>query len=157
MGRFDNYDDYEYEDWQPALWEGRVSKVMGGRPALQSFRELEQALLWLPRPALIEGTVCDGENVCAVGAFALHKRVMAGEPTQDVLDSLKYSYGEDDPVDTAHLGQKHGMTYTLAWLIGEENDGYHIKKMTPEERYTAVLEWTRKHIARLEAKHGARA
>lgn len=152
-----NFDGDGYADWDPLAegrWNARVKAVMGGRPALASFRELEAALLALPAPRLIEGEICTEEgDVCAVGAFALHKRVQEGwGDRKTVLVDMRRLYVGAGAMTTAGLGEDSGMTFTLAWLVGEMNDSDY-PRWTPEERYAAMLAWTRENIARLEAKH----
>ncbi len=135
------------------LFDGRKDRVLNGRPALKSLRELEAALVWLPGKRLIAGAICDGEDVCAVGAFALRRRIDAGRDGVEEMDRLKWSNDPDGTMlyETADLAASEGMTWTLGWIIGETND-YSFESMTPEQRYEAVLGWTRTNIARLEAK-----
>lgn len=134
-------------------WEAREKKVMNGRPALRSFRELEAALSALPRKRLIEGEACDGLDVCAVGALALYRRVQAGEHRGVVIADLTWEYGLEER-STVSLGELQGLTNTLSWIIVERNDERYWN-MTPEERYDGVLTWVRENIARLEAQHAA--
>ena len=145
-------------DWterDQALFEATRKRVLNGRPALRSFRELEAALLWLPAHRLVHEDVCDGQDVCAVGAFALWKQVAAGKDGLDYLDLLArwQDLGEYDNIwYTGYLAEDNGMSHSLGLVIADANDWFPV--LTPEARYDAVLAWTRRHIARLEAKHG---
>lgn len=154
MSRFSEYNDAE--QWQYALWAGRVKQAMNGRPALKVYREMEAALLALPAPRLIAETICDGADVCAVGAYALYKRVQAGEEREVVLTALEADPDDADSDDTALLGKRHGMTYTMAWELGNQND-YWYSNLTPEQRYEATLRDMRQNINRLSAKFEVKA
>lgn len=159
MSRF-SYEEYLGDDADLAYgrWEGRVRAVLRGRPAQEHFRELEAALLAMPEKRLIEGTLSDGQYACAVGEIAVARRVRAGEDRAAVLASLKPDGDEDGPYEdqeageTARFAQKTlGMSYTLGWLMAEANDelfgsGSH----TPEQRWAAMLRWTRQHIRTAE-------
>ncbi len=151
MSRFGN------DDWEPdydnawALWEGRVKKVMSGRPGYRQLGELRQALLALPKPRLIEGALFRDGEVCAVGAYALFKRMAAGETREQAIAAMDKSligddYYEDEAHQTALVGKRFGMTYTLAWTIGEQNDE-EMAGLTPENRYEAMLRWIDERMA----------
>lgn len=87
----------------------------------------------------VPGLVCTG---CVRNATWHHER---GRPTYEkfkpctefVFDYLDHEEGGHT---TAELGAQVGMAYTLAWRLGALNDETY-GNLTPEERYTAVLEW----------------
>jgi hypothetical protein len=85
----------------------------------------------------------DGEGVCAVGAYAWYRKVKAGMDPAEAFASLPdvAEEGTDALSDTAYLGKEAGMVFTLAWELAYRNDET-FGRMTPEERYTAFLEWT---------------
>src|SRR6266850_306633 len=96
MSRFGDRDE---GDIPYALWRGNVERALKGKRGQQALREFREALLALPEKKLISGALCDvayddddkpqAVGFCAVGAFAFFKRVKAGEPIDDVLESLK--------------------------------------------------------------------
>ena len=155
MPRQYDEDNDEWTERDQALFDATRKRVLGGRPALKSFRELEAALIWLPAHRLVHEDVCDGNDVCAVGAFALWKQVAAGKDGLAYLDAVaeEQEDGEFDNIwETGLLAKYNGMSHSLGLVIAEANDWF--PELTPEARYDAVLAWTRRHIARLEAKHG---
>jgi len=146
----DGDEEYPGQWW---LWEQALNRAMNGRRGQQVLRDLERALLELPEKTLIDGSLSDGEGVCAVGAYVAHKRVEAGEDRDEVLARLrKLAYNEhwDEFEDfeaeqsTIDEGQAAGMQLTLAVTIAGLNDEAY--KITPEERYEKVLAWVRSRI-----------
>lgn len=87
-----------------------------------------------------------GEGVCAIGAYLWHRRVKGGMNPAQAFDSLPTVFGgeedgEGDPLqETADLGKDAGLTFTLAWELAFMNDET-FSRMTPEERWTAFIEW----------------
>ena len=73
MSRFNDGDDYDLSDEWAVLaygrWMGRRKVVLNGRPGKAALIQLEAALEALPHKRLIEGGLCDGTGVCAVGAW----------------------------------------------------------------------------------------
>ena len=123
---YDPGDDYDYEC---ARW-------------MRIEREEEREAL----AGLVE---VDGEGVCAIGAYLWHQKVKAGMDPAEAFAALPTVAGEDgsDAADeTAGLGQQAGLTYTLAWVLASKNDQTFESK-TPEERYTAFLEWIDAELA----------
>lgn len=84
-----------------------------------------------------------GHN-CAVGAWAFHKRVAAGESPEEALEALANA-GELDgePYDTCAEGQRQGVAWSMAWELASHND---YARLTPEERYTEYLAWVESQI-----------
>ena len=153
MGRSWEGDDCE-EDGPPGYgrWMARVKAVLNGRPAQKHFQELEEALLAMPVKRLIQGSLCQRWETCAVGEMAVHKRVKAGMSRRDALTEVKRSKGtgkwqeEETAYNTAEFAERDlGMTNTLGWLIGEANDE-KFYGLSPEERWERMLAWTRSHI-----------
>lgn len=142
---------YASDDWDDdavlryGRWIARTKAVVNGRPAQQFFKELEVALLALPRKRLIAGSLCNGEDVCALGALFTNR----GEPV-DELELTQRCLNENDSyyLDDAtarYSSAVLGMTYTLAWMIAEANDETY-RGLTPENRYHAMLQWARSHL-----------
>lgn len=87
MSRFDEGD---WEDAVPFdLWEQTVSRALGSRRGQEALAEMEQALVDLPEPVLIEGHLAAGGRVCAVGALvARREAAVAGADVQTIIDRL---------------------------------------------------------------------
>ena len=134
MSRISYSDD---EDWpgQFELWQANCLRSLRGKRGQEELRVLRDALLALPDKRLIDGELvsADGEDVCAIGAYAKAKG----------LDLQKY-----DPEDeTDAVGIEAGMPRLVAWKVVEMNDmefgrwDAYPAKMTPEKRYEKMLAW----------------
>lgn len=92
----------------------------------------------------------EGQGVCAVGAFAWYRKVQNGTDPEAAFADLPTIFdgdGEGDALTaTAEVGQAAGMAYTLAWELAYRNDETY-SRMTPEERWTAFLEWIGQQLA----------
>jgi len=86
MTRFDNYDG-EGMPWE--LWETVVSNALGGRRGQEALAAMEDALLALPEPKLIEGHLAADGAVCAVGALVAHRKAAReGVDIAAVIDAM---------------------------------------------------------------------
>ena len=150
------YSDDEERPGQFALWQANCDRSLKGKAGQRELRELEAALLALPKKRLIKDLLCEGDDVCAVGAYAKYKG----------LDLDRF-----DPEDESdEVGVSAGMPSLVAWKVVEMNDlqldtvwelaygpvnryeaHYRggiplIRDMTPEERYENMLAWVRKEL-----------
>lgn len=173
MSRIGDYDDEGNFPNEWAFWERRTRAVMSGKPMRKALAELREALLALPERRLISSALCtvgkrdetdehsnrwyaadkaellanEGEGVCAVGAFAWHKKVKAGIDPEEAFKSLPMNPDyEGDPDITAQVGKAAGLSYTLAWILMSRNDET-FEDLTPEERYDAFLAWIDERLA----------
>lgn len=81
-----------------------------------------------------------GCGVCAIGALLWHLLVKDGATPDDAFAALPALAG-DGIDDTAYLAEKDArVTFTLAYEVAYRNDETY-RRMTPEERYTAFLDW----------------
>ncbi len=110
------------------------------------------------REELAEHVTSQGEGVCAIGAYLWYRKVKGGEDPAEAFASLPTLLDTDsDPVETALLGKKAGLTFTLAWELASRNDETY-DALTPEERWTAFVAWINKELANGQAvKAGATA
>ena len=126
--------DYRDEEDFPGefeLWQANVHRSLHGKRGQTELRELEAALLALPVPRLIYGTLTDDDGgICAIAAYGRHKGV-----------DLSTFDAEEDSVDVGIIG---GMPRLVAWQIVELNDSG--RRETPEERYVRVLAWVREQL-----------
>jgi len=142
-------------------WMGRRKKVLNGKPGKEALANLHEALLAMPHKRLIEGSLCDGSGVCAVGAWIYRRWVDAGMAPRKAWKALQsigkgkeagdYDYWENGAyeewsrtIDIAH--QELDITRTLAEVVSEVNDEGRGYGCTPEVRYDRVLEWVRNHL-----------
>lgn len=84
----------------------------------------------------------EGIGVCAVGAYLLRKRVLElGETPEDAMRALPSASDIDcDLHETAELGKRAGLAYSLAWMLADRNDETY-GECTPEGRYERFLTW----------------
>lgn len=165
------YDDFE-ENFlnEAAFWDRRVRAVLASKRGKKALADLRDALLALPERRLVSRALCtigtthpstsdwrreyieelvaeQGEGVCAVGAYIWHQKVKAGEDPAEAMRSLPMlddeAYGLDG---TARAGEAAGMTYTLAWLLADQNDET-FSRSTPEQRWQRFMEWLDKQLA----------
>lgn len=158
MSRFDDGDE---SDIPYALWHANVERALKGKRGQQALREMRDALLALPEKKLIEGALCDvsyddndkpvAVGFCAVGALAFFKRVKAGEPIDDVLESLKQIPDDyDNEEKTIDEGRRMGLVNCLAYEFAQVNDDgldQWRDTITDEERYTRYLAWVESKLA----------
>lgn len=122
-----SYSDEENYPGQFDLWQANCRRSLRGKQGQEELRVLRDALLALPDKRLIHGSLIDEEGeICAIGAYAKHKG----------LDLEKF-----DPEDsTDEVGIEAGMPSLVAWKVVEMND-MELSDLTPEQRYTKMLEW----------------
>lgn len=156
MGRFSDGDyDGEWAALDYGRWKINSERVLNGKPSQKHFRALEAALLAMPtnNRRLIEGNVCKRGQTCAIGEMAVYRLKQLGVPRRRAMKHVEAEVEFPDWVhanptsgETAEFAEKRlGMTFTLGWLIAEAND-VEFERMTPEQRWRAMLEWTRQHI-----------
>lgn len=87
MSRFDcdmDDDGIPYE-----LWQANVSRALGGRRGQDALAAIEEALLALPEPRLIESHLAADGGVCAIGALVAHKQAQSeGVDIRQVIDAM---------------------------------------------------------------------
>lgn len=123
------------------LWDSYLRRAIGSKRGQAALRELESALLALPKQRLIDDRLGDETGgVCALGALYVQRR----PGFRDRVELLHH--WEADIADSAHFGvDELGLAWSLAWTIAEENDSGGPEE-TPEARYTRMLAWVRRQI-----------
>ena len=154
MSRITYYDDWEDGYYTVGLWNGTVKSALNGQRGQAVLREIEAALLALPRKRLVENAGGDGETVCVLGALDWHRRVRKGTDADEAMRAVGEE-SEDTLFEPQVPAEHLGLTYPLAFRLMEENDEMTIQ-MSPEERYAAVLAYVRGRI-RAESTAGGRA
>lgn len=150
-----NYSDEEDWDGQFELWNANIERSVHGKKGQWALRELEAALLALPRPRLVRNALADDGDVCAVGCLVLALRVKRGDDRAAVLAELEASDPDDDEA-AQRMAEPFGIPHLVGWKLVELNDiecearwdDLHKMRveMTPEERYAHILAWVRSHL-----------
>jgi len=157
VSRF-NEDGWDDEDSVLAYgrYLARRKSVLNGRPGRQALRELERALVLMGHKRLIEGSLCNGSDVCVMGAWLYRRYVDDGATPRAVwarLQDGKGIYHDDDSWEELERTMTKavddlGITRTLAEVMASVNDeevGW--RAQTPERRYDLILDWVRQHMA----------
>lgn len=153
MGRHIGSGCEDWDEGRQALWDNAVRRATYGKRGQAVLRELESALLALPEPKLIEGLICDGTGVCAVGAIAAYRKVQGGLSWDEAFKALDES-GDYDTEDgdcgsldeTARYARDDlKMAFSLAWDMAFTNDEL-LEGFAPEARHERVLAWVRARI-----------
>lgn len=159
-------DDFEpeYPNAQE-LWTANLKRLIAGKNGQRWLREIEAALLALPKPRLIEGALCREGEVCLVGAVAAHRLRQGHElkgpgytgtsvasrmaRTVRTLDDLEAAtHTIDSDYETAEFAAASlGMAKTLAYELVWQNDEAVSPDDTPENRYEHALRWVRSQMA----------
>lgn len=164
MSRFsDEWDDLGGLAWLQMKACENALRSKRGKAALAELRE---ALLALPEPKLCSSYLAVDGQVCAIGAYVAKKQADArGEPISRAITRLSaatkrritdyrkrhgytpepWDIGEDGE-RTARIGEKHGLTFSLAWSVAGENDEGYAR--TDAERFQMMLRWIDKELAR---------
>lgn len=87
MSRFSDDGEDDFNN-QGLMWWHNVEQAIAGRKGRKVLEELRATLLALPEKRLIHGHLCDGQDVCAVGALVVARRVAAGEERAAVMAAL---------------------------------------------------------------------
>jgi hypothetical protein len=89
-----------------------------------------------------------GAGVCLIGAYVWHQKVRSGMDPAEAFAAIPVvldSETADALGETAEIGKEAGLAYTLAWELAYRNDETYASK-TPEERWTAFVEWIDKQL-----------
>lgn len=155
MSRFEDCDYDEDFNNQAELYQANTERCLLGKRGQVFLKEMEKALLMLPRKRLINGAVCREGDVCAIGALALKRKRDAGDSISAALYWLeKEAPDEDEYADATseyaerHLGVIDRLAYRMAWV----NDVDAEEEMSPEDRYKHVLAWVRAQRRKAKAQ-----
>ena len=159
MSRFSEYDGSGDLDELLAQgrWMGRRKAVLNGRPGRLALAELEGVLINMAHKRLAEGGLCDGSNVCVVGAWLYRRWVDSGMSPRAAWGKLKTEgkgkepdYDWDNPDGELDRTIKMatemlGITRTLAEVLAFINDE-EVYATTPETRYEQVLQRVQRYL-----------
>ncbi len=128
-------------------FDGNVTRAINGKKGQRVLKELEAALLALPKKRLIHGQFAryDGD-VCAMAALLLSRTLARGVCRSEAPDVMAQQIDFDaqgwDAIERASGVLK--ICEPLVWAIVEQNDEYG--GQTPEETYERVLNWVRSNM-----------
>ena len=140
----------ESDDDRPAFWiASAVRRSIASKRGQQVLRDLRAALDSLPARRLIEGTVCENGEVCAMGALAVYRYSHDHGFDRDAIVAMLERGTYDTDEDTVILGQRLGLNKTLATEIAWVNDGPGNANSlwSPETRWEIVSQWVDSHLA----------
>lgn len=141
-----NYSDDEQFMNQFELWQSNCERSLRGARGQIALLELEDALVAMKNRRLISGVLADDAgDVCALGSLALAVRTRSGERREAVIrDLARYRDVdlEDDREFVINIGRKYDVPWMMAWKLVEMND-CEFERLTPEGRYSAMLDWVR--------------
>src|ERR1700761_17181 len=103
-----NYSEDEDFTGQFELWQANCRRSLRGKQGQEELRVLRDALLALPEKRLINGSLYEDGEVCAIGCYARAKG----------LELEKYN--PEDATD--EVGIEAGMPSLVAWKVVEMND-----------------------------------
>lgn len=133
MSRSGYDDDYDYDDWSFAMYRGQVASAARGKRGQALLKDILIAMNGMPCKRLIKDDLerMDG-SVCAIGA--------AGKLRGVDMSNI-------DPEDAETVAGKFNVADCLAREIVWENDeNWHSRKETPEERFYRMRKWVRRRI-----------
>lgn len=147
MSRF--YPNEDGDALSQGRWEHNLSRSIAGKKGQAALRELRQALLALPEPKLVTGLFTTAEGLCCtLGALAAYRK--GREEGISITEAARALHDAVDPEDSdLHVeeGKKAGLSETLAWHLGYQNDdSYEFGRASPEERFAGVLCWVNENI-----------
>jgi hypothetical protein len=140
MARSGYADDGDYGATN--LWRGAVTRALSGKRGQAFLKELLSALDGLPEKKLIEGSLAEEGQFCALGAVA-HARGLDVSVVQKP-DPDDY-YGNADEM-ASMFGIARAMAAEIMYMNDEYLDSYIHKDVSPERRYEVVRDWVAKHI-----------
>ena len=128
-------------------FEGNMARAIKGKKGQRILKELEAALLALPKKRLISDQFATPEgDVCAWAALLLSRTLAAGASRQEAMGAMEKQIDFEPNGWNAISGpsQVLKICVPLVWAIVERNEEYRGK--TPEETYERVLNWVQSNI-----------
>lgn len=142
MGDRDGYSE-DLDQWAMIRWRGAVNAAINGKRGQALLKEMEAALLALPKKELCCGFV-DPEKgqVCALGAVALKRKLDKGLEFTAAIDEMAKEFPEGTMAN--EVNEEFGIAEAMAQEITYIND-----ESRRDDRYKEVLEWVRSKIKKV--------
>ena len=132
------------------LWESVLNRAIAGKRGQAFLRELEAALLHLPRRRVISESLARSGDVCTLGALALHRKVRTGVLHEEAIAELERRSDDVSEEMWDYASGELGIARTLAWEIIYRTDDI-TEAMTPEQRYDEMLLWVGSNLKSVAA------
>lgn len=156
-----------WEDDEPypnatALFQANVDRATKGKRGQALLKEIEAALLAMPEKRLSRHIVCQGGEVCMLGAMAVERAVRAGKGRAEAMAELEAQakkWGQYDK-DDEDWDESDDETFvylkdlldihseSLAWMLVYQNDEGAWDARTPEQLWERMLKWVQARIVR---------
>jgi len=135
--------------WEHVMWRGAVKRAIRGKRGQALLKELETALLALPKKELCADSFASAEKgeVCALGAVALKRRLDKGMSLPDALKEIEEKYPEGYSAEA--IAEEVDIAGALLKEITYINDEsvYGAGGVTQrEKRFREVLSWVQSQI-----------
>ena len=159
--------DGEADDLESLLamgrMEGCLKMALNSKRGRADLRRIKAALEKMPRKELIEGRLCDGRGVCALGAASYRSMVDRGIAPKEAWKTLRrvgatkdFELREYEIIDATvrTAVDELKITDTLARAVMWENDGW--PKESPSDRYASVMRWIDEYLSKPLLQKGAK-
>ena len=145
-----------HDPWDMIRYRGAVASAIRGNRGQAFLRELETALLELPKKELIVGEFADEAtgDVCLLGSVAVRRKEQNGMSREDALRAVQREYSNNCPPD--EIAPLVGIATALAAEAMYENDEATYRVENAEQRYRRCLNWVRSNIKREAAEAAAK-
>ena len=145
----EGYDDYD--SLRGYAWAWNTEQSLRGQKGQAFLREMEAALLAMPKKELIAGEFVSVEgDCCPLGALEVHRRIARGaSPEQAVAESredfpkLEYECGCDELTDAAVKIMR--INRFVAFAVMEKADEI-CRGCSRAGRYESVLAWVHTNL-----------
>ena len=139
----------DLDQWDLIRWRGAVASAVRGKRGQAFLKEMESALLALPKKRLISSSFASGGEVCAIGSVVLSRKLAGGVDRQTALKEIEAEWPEEieecGEVASSKLNLAGALANEIMWI---NDDDY--SETTPEKRYEAVLVWVREGIKKAQ-------
>jgi hypothetical protein len=128
------YSDGGDDQWSLIRWGGVIASATRGKRGQEFFRALVQVLDDMENKRLIKGSLADGGEVCALGAFGRANNIHLA-PLEAAIEDRDYD----------KLGEAFGIAPALAREIMYQNDDI-MWDSAPEARWRRLRAWAAEQI-----------
>lgn len=152
-------------------WNAMVERALAGKRGQKFLREMEAALLALPKKELCAYNFAKEGRVCALGAVAVRREIEDGwafDTAMKILEAKSEQLGDENDEWSDIASEKFDIARAMAQEIQEQNDSgrgswcgpngqnyvdhskgeemFDLPPELPEERWDRMLRWVRSKI-----------
>ena len=139
--------------WDLIRWRGAVTSALRGKRGQAFLREMETALLELPKKELVEGDFANQNGVCALGSVALRRKVKSGVTHEEAMKQIVKEWPQESEecgdIASSRLGIARAMAKEIMFL---NDDDFFYSREKPQARYERILKWVRDKITEVAKK-----